>query len=252
MNCCIDCFCDSQIRLIIDKLNQFGDCDFCGKKNTKSYPVTGSGDIEALLGKVIDIYSVAEPCIGGKMMNTALHEDWNIFNVAPNLIQELMKVFCVTHSERSSQLFTSPVVIPECNDEDYLSTFSITRGKSWNEFAEAIKYQNRFYNRIFNPDALASFLSYSVKSYPADTVMYRARVSKDKRGFARDEMGAPPREKRTAGRVNPEGVGVLYLSSKNTTALYEIRSNLYDYVTIGAFKLLRDIRVVNLAGNQFN
>lgn len=248
MNCCIDCFSDKQVRIIIDSFNQEGNCDFCGKKNVKIYPVTGNGDIEELLGSVIDVYSVAGSYADGKMLNTALYEDWAIFAVTPDTIQELIVALCAAHFGEEPQLFSSPVLIPECHDDAYLSEFSITRSKSWQEFAEAIKYQNRFYNSIFNPDALASFLSYLVKSYSAGTVMYRARISKDKGGFHRDEMGAPPREKRTAGRVNPEGVGVLYLSSKDMTALYEVRSNLYDYVTIGEFKLLRDIRVINLAG----
>ena len=248
MNCCIDCFSDNQIRTIISRLNHEGNCDFCGKKNIKVYSVTGNGDIEELIGSVIEVYSVVEPDNTGKLLNDALYEDWDIFAVPPEIIQRLVEALCVIRFREKPQLFSSPMFIPESHDDAYLSEFCITRNKSWREFAEAIKYQNRFYNSIFNPDALASFLSYLVKSYPAGTVMYRARISKDKQGFRYDEMGAPPREKRTAGRVNPEGVGVLYLSSKDITALYEARSNIYDYVTVGNFKLSRDIRVINLAG----
>lgn len=248
MNCCIDCFCDSQIRTIIDSFGQEGDCDFCGKKKTKIYPISENGAVEELLNSILDIYDIEQPSINGKPLNVALYEDWSIFSVTSDVIQKLITSLCKTYFEQNANLLLNPVIIPECYDEDYLSDFSVTRGKSWREFSETVKYQNRFYNSIFNTDALASFLSYSVKLYPADSIMYRARISKDREGFKCDEMGAPPRENRSAGRVNPEGVGVLYLSSESETALYEVRSNIYDYVSIGEFKLLRDIRVVNLAG----
>ena len=61
-------------------------------------------------------------------------------------------------------------------------------------------------------------------------------------------MGAPPKGNRSAGRINPEGIGVLYLSSDDKTVLNEIRANTFDYVTIGKFKSLKDIKVVNLSG----
>ena len=50
-----------------------------------------------------------------------------------------------------------------------------------------------------------------------------------------------------AGRANPEGVQVLYLSNTETTTLHEIRAGMYDYVSIGTFRLLKQIEVINLA-----
>lgn len=61
-------------------------------------------------------------------------------------------------------------------------------------------------------------------------------------------MGTPPKEKRNAGRINPEGIGVLYLSADNKIVVNEARANAYDYVTIGKFQSLRDTKVVNLSG----
>ena len=58
-------------------------------------------------------------------------------------------------------------------------------------------------------------------------------------------MGPPPSGKRKSGRVNPEGIGVLYLTSDESTALREVRASAFDFVTVGKFKLRKDIRVVN-------
>ena len=60
-------------------------------------------------------------------------------------------------------------------------------------------------------------------------------------------MGAPSKEKSSAGRINPEGIPVLYLSSDRSTILYEVRAAAFDYVTIGEFRLAKDIEVVNLS-----
>ncbi len=78
--------------------------------------------------------------------------------------------------------------------------------------------------------------------------MYRARISTERRGFVESEMGAPDRGRRTAGRINPEGVGALYLSSDKLTVLNEVRASAFDYITIGTFRAVRDIKAVNLSG----
>lgn len=77
--------------------------------------------------------------------------------------------------------------------------------------------------------------------------MYRARICNDIKGFEKSEMGAPPAHLRKAGRVNPEGIGVLYLTSDEQTALSEVRAGTFDYVTIGTFQLKKEIRVVNIS-----
>ena len=101
---------------------------------------------------------------------------------------------------------------------------------------------------MFNHEQFASFLSIIRNNYPAGTHMYRARISTEKRGFTKSEMAAPPKGRRTAGRINPEGIGVLYLSSDKLTVLNEVRASAFDYVTIGKFQALRGIRVANLSG----
>ena len=52
---------------------------------------------------------------------------------------------------------------------------------------------------------------------------------------------------RDSGRVNPDGIGVLYLSTDDKTVLNETRVTAYDYVTIGTFKNKRPLRVANIS-----
>ncbi|MDR1471721.1 MAG: RES family NAD+ phosphorylase [Synergistaceae bacterium] len=248
MNCCVECFADAQIREIIASSRERGNCDFCGRTNVKLHPIVKNGDVETLLESVLDIYSVSPSAIEGQSLRTALRNDWDIFAVPSDVVQKLIIAMCPDQLAKNEKLFSSPIYIPEFRDQDYLSETGITTGHSWNEFSETIKFENRFHSHIFNQDAFVSFLTFAKKVYPAGSKMFRARICKDKNGFPTNEMGTPPRGLRASGRINPEGVSVLYLSTRDETALYEVRAGLYDFVTVGDFVLQKDIQVVNLAG----
>ena len=133
--------------------------------------------------------------------------------------------------------------LPEDADE-----YGIFSGHTWHEFSDAIKTKNRFCSGLFRADQLASFLGYSITKYTKGTELFRARISDDIEGYPKEEMGQPPTRKRKSGRVNPEGIGVLYLTSDEATALREVRASAFDFVTIGIFELLKDIKVVNISG----
>lgn len=248
MNCCINCFSDDQIKKIIGQSSKIGDCDFCGHSNTGVHSVSEIDRIKELLNSVIGLYRVCDKSKNSKLLRDALKNDWNIFAVPSDVVQVLITKICKYKSAENKRVFTEPVYIPELEDEDYLSVFGIIKGRTWDQFTEIIKYDNRFHSNMFNHDAFASFLTYAVKSYHPGTVMYRARVGFDNNGFTKNELGMPPKELRIPGRVNPEGIGVLYLSSKDDTALYEARASLHDFVTVGEFRLCKEIRIINLAG----
>lgn len=59
-------------------------------------------------------------------------------------------------------------------------------------------------------------------------------------------MGAPPDDKASAGRANSKGQSCLYLSNRKLTTVKEIRAHAFDYVTVANFKLVRDIKVLDL------
>lgn len=84
-----------------------------------------------------------------------------------------------------------------------------------------------------------------MKYYKRGKIFYRARIS-SKKGFKPEDMGKPPFDKSTPGRANSKGISYLYLSSDIKTTLYETRTSLYDYVCVGEFRLLKDIKILNL------
>lgn len=58
-------------------------------------------------------------------------------------------------------------------------------------------------------------------------------------------MGCPEKGKATAGRANPLGIPYLYLCKDEKTTYYEVRSVYLDKLSIGKFKIQRDLRIVD-------
>jgi len=197
--------------------------------------------------ELVQIYSVSNSP-EAKPLKIALRDDWDIFSAEAETILALTKKLCATAYSDDAEIFTSNVTIEQLTNKDFLDDYGVMRGYSWDEFSESIKHENRFHSGMFNSEQFASFLSIVRNVYPVGEKMYRARIVAGKRGFTKRTMKAPPKGKRTAGRINPEGIGVLYLSSDKLTVLNEVRASAFDRVTIGEFQATRDIKVVNLSG----
>ena len=241
MNCCAECFSDKQIQAMISASGKRGNCDFCKKSNVPICAVDESSDVSDLISEVLSVYEEAED---GEPLYSAVVENWNIFRKDLPSSYNLIAAFCATIYGDKEKDYNKEVCIPK----SYAAEYGIFSGHTWGEFSKAIKEKNRFCNGYFRADQLVSFLSYSIKKYSRGTELFRARICDKIEGFTKDEMGQPPIGKRRSGRVNPEGIGVLYLTSDEKTALREVRASAFDYVTIGKFKLLKDIKVVNISG----
>lgn len=246
INCCVECFKDSHIRNTIEKYGDVGNCDFCSAKGVKIYDISlKPNPISDMIMSLVQTYSVSD-MDEAKMLKESLRDDWDIFNGGSEVIQSLVTAICDLNIH--NDIFSEKVIIPQQFDVDFLNDYGVVKGYSWNQFSKSIKYSNRFHNEMFNSDVFASFLSIAEKIYCKNELFYRARIADGNNGFTCDKMYSPPKGKRCAGRVNPDGIGVLYLSSNEKTVLNETRVNAYDYVSIGTFQIKQDIRVVNLSG----
>ena len=58
-------------------------------------------------------------------------------------------------------------------------------------------------------------------------------------------MGKPPKEITLSGRANPYGIPYLYLASDRNTAISEVRPAKGQSVTVGYFKVLEDLNIIN-------
>ncbi len=247
MKCCINCFRDSFIRKTIESQGTQGNCDFCASRDIFVIDITdASNPLSDKICGLVQAYAVSD-LPNAKLLKESLRDDWDIFSGGSEAIDNLVKALCTFEIDKGNEIFCKKVVIPNLNDEDFIRENAVAGGLTWGDFSNSLKHENRFHSSKFNADVFVTSLSSVVKIHRSGELFYRARIAKDASGYECDKMGAPPLEKRTAGRVNPEGIGILYLSLEKETVLNEIRANVFDYVTIGTFRTKRDLRVVNLS-----
>ena len=250
---CSNCFADTEIKAIIDGNKTIGTCDFCGSHDTYVYEIGRDQIIAELFDGLIDIYSPISdlpadfPREKTDLMKNTLYNNWRIFNLKLDAVYRLITTLCSDRYKDQPELFDNPVGIRQSQDRTYLEEHSILKNNCWNDFVEGIKHKNRFHSDYINTDKLFVFLRCAVKTHRKGEVLYRSRICPNEKGFMRTEMGSPPDHKAKGGRVNPTGISILYLSDSKETTLYEIRAGIYDFVTVGRFKLQRDIEVINLA-----
>jgi hypothetical protein len=141
---------------------------------------------------------------------------------------------------------------------------------SWQSFAETVKYQSRFVyigskerpGRRNEPparvsqflDGLAAYVQVGMLTtvQPGEK-LYRARMVDDVFAF-RDKvredpakhLGPAPAGKASAGRLNPEGVGLYYGATTVDVAVKETAlHSLYDDAVVGGFKAQRTLTILD-------
>lgn len=136
--------------------------------------------------------------------------------------------------------------------------------KSYPEFARRVRHGRRYVwqedIQAFLFTVLATLKDRDVK-IKKDTILFRAqhgvecRTDTDESGHEIDgqvfglgsERMKPRKDRAEEGRINPAGISVLYLASLKETAIAEIRPWLGSEVSLSQFKILRDLKAVNLS-----
>lgn len=251
---CEKCFKDLEIQAIIRSINHYGTCPICGNASY-IYNTESDMSLNGLFDKVISVYTAEadlQPDFPQNDLGTLaerLKADWDIFSDIPvENIGEILTTLAPTMKEDFPSLFSGKVGISEKNDLMYLSSHSILRAKEWSDFVEAIKHKNRFHTNLIDTEILKALCMSIAKDIPTGKQRYyRGRISYNPKGYKPKKMGAPPTDKATDGRANSAGISRLYLTDSRETTFHEIRAAEYDYVTIGTFKLLEPIKVVDLS-----
>ena len=233
MNCCLDCFIDTEIRAIISGLsNTKGRCDIC---EATHLGIVDIEDLSDYFSPILDLYERDDSSTIS--IHQKLASDWNIFaneNCSKKILQAMF-------SDSSYNDLLTHSIKPNYID----NTESI---EIWNEFTEEIKAKNRFFitNNLFVRDVVEKLLKYHTFVLRSGKKLYRGRISDSSSGLPVAELGAPPSTKARSGRANPQGISYLYLADTEETTLYEVRASFLDYVSIGEFELNEDVKIVAL------
>ncbi len=119
----------------------------------------------------------------------------------------------------------------------------------YERYCNSLKYCNRFFVDKEIHDFFDKIIENNTRIIPRNNILYRARINKegDSTPFRDKDIGLPPRNILSLGRVNPYGINYLYLAIDIETAISEVRPKINDYVTVGSFKVKRNINVVELS-----
>lgn len=251
---CEHCFLDKEIASIICAVSasSVGECPVCHNKNGHLYDTDVRGELTPYFEELLSIYtpstmlSDAYPEGETRSLLDDIRYRWNIFAEIPKeQIDKILKAVCSEFYANTPELLDGAVGIPELYDSEYLKDHALLKNNDWDSFVTEIKTKNRYHSKLINFEILEKYCSFIRKTYKAGTLFYRARIS-ERKGYPCNEMSAPPAGKSTEGRANARGITCLYLANDVDTTLHEVRAGVFDYVSVGTFRLKKDITVVDL------
>lgn len=253
MNCCINCFESQYINSIILTNKKIGNCDFCKSQNISIYEAS---ELNRNFAGILDLFVLDAE--NGKPLEIQITSDYfhkKVFtqtlietNNVKQLISEIIKDDIVDYQI----LLENPVSLrfqTEHDQEDVNQPLFL----SWDKFSEEIKTVNRFHlKNHLDLEKLKSLFKHFSKEIYKGKKYYRARISDNPKGYEIDQMWNPPNKFAKSGRANPNGISYLYLANDELTTLYEVRASLFDYVSVGTFRLEENIRVINLSHSTYD
>lgn len=251
---CEKCFKDQELKLIISSLagKTVGKCPVCHSNAVHLYDTDIQSDLTPLFENLIQIYASASalptffPRAEYRMLIDELSERWNIFGDISRLDKSrILQAICSELYEESPEIFDGPVGIPELYEAAYLREHALLRNNNWDEFVNEIKTINRYHSKLINLEILEKYCSFIRKTFKEGDLFFRARIS-EREGYPVDRMSAPPPGKSSEGRANARGITCLYLAGDLDTTLHEVRAGVFDFVSVGQFRLKKDIVVVDL------
>ncbi len=136
---------------------------------------------------------------------------------------------------------------------------------AWREFCHSVKHERRFFStvgkarldEIFGPILTGKDLG-GVKAIRTigpesdDRFVVRGRLgnlpSEREAIYASPikQLGPPPADKASAGRMNPAGISVFYGSFEPDTCVAELRAPVGGTAVVGTFEIIRPLRILDL------
>ena len=193
----------------------------------------------------------ADPLDAGELLISLFQEDFEVFDddlvvsgKADLLLEEIL------NSDWDDDSGESPV-----NANDLFSRkkafWHSSPTEDWEVFCDGVRGKSDL-EPVFS-EALKVDIWDHVKKINAGTHLFRARQNWDsnssgfnKQPYMGADIEAPPPEKATAGRVNKEGVSVLYVSEQEHTAIAEIRPPRGSLISVGELRIAGKVKVLDL------
>ena len=146
MKFCSNCFNDTEIKNIINSINNTDVCDIHNVKSEHIYDTDKHDNLVPYFEALVDVYTVAsESQIEiDKAKYVRLKYDllynWKIFNdvCKPENVHNIVKSICKEKYEESPSLFDNDIVIEELFDLEYKKEYSLLKTYSWDDFKTSL------------------------------------------------------------------------------------------------------------------
>lgn len=232
MNLCENCFNDEEIQTSIRNHNQKGDCELCGAQNLY---IINIDEFDDFFNEILNLFEINE---NGVDIVTSIQSEWDLFSNS-NFANQILKYFIEKH-KISYALNDKVAYINEIHK--YTA--------QWAELKHEIRVKTRFYSSLMayfdeNGSLLKSNMTLEMGSQ-----FYRARIIPAGKSYlTKKDMGCPPAERASSGRANPIGIPYLYLCKLPDTTLYETRAVYLNKVTIGTFRLVKNLDILDFTAS---
>ncbi|MDK9559762.1 HEPN-associated N-terminal domain-containing protein [Marinobacter sp. M216] len=259
---CSDCVGDGFLAEVVDANACETDCSYCGTSSAEA--------IAAPLDEIMVYVSAAffqhyaEPAVAGLPRDSG---DW----VGENLITDTEDAFlsfgwlCNDDLLQDvCQSFVNDSWV-QCANGHWLGSHEHERRHyAWSAFVEKTKHRTRYFfsdpnstdaivEDEYTPQQILKIIGQDIENFgllkevPAGTDLFRVREHASERCFETlEEMGPPPPNLASAGRMNPPGISYGYFAFQKSTAVLEVVGVPPTRLSIGAFQTTRPLLVVDL------
>jgi RES domain-containing protein len=259
---CPDCVEDAYLKGLIESDADSTSCDYCGNEGEVVIAAPVEAIMPAVMGALTHYY--AEPASAGVPYETA--EGGWLFEPT-DTADALMSLSLQCNDE----LFEDVVAAISNVNDAWVDAAggnwaSIQKSEEllygWQRFSEHVKHRQRYFFTAIEPEPwqdiepsrlmpeLAAVVAEIglVEQMEPDTPLFRVRLrsATDLWPLDATELGAPPPDKATAGRMNPPGISYLYLALDPATAAAEILRGPPCTLAVARFCTRRSLAVLNL------
>jgi hypothetical protein len=269
---CSSCAISTHLKEFISENGSTSSCSLCGKKSNEVVTTTTLDFIKMIKGLIRYYYSEVEyhTKLGGVSFDTLLSVENPVFNLPSTLsdieLEEFLLLFlddCNIDSEIS--IFTAY----GRDIYNYSPKTAVSLGKS--ELLDSIK-DHLLVKNYYQVEAKFNECFDDIKDHITSTLRlnskyYRARVGSNLKAsnfdwryldhedefhspFSNNDIGAPPIDLATRGRINRPGVSYLYLATNIDTAIAEVRPHPGENISIGAFTSPSKLKIADFSNHK--
>lgn len=257
---CHLCIGDDHLKSQIRELNRYSVCSICGTNNQTI-------DVEILAKQISEIIAdnfnsdYVVRTRGGHLLKSVVQ---SIVKSKHKATDAIVDILVDTISTGRGKLDIETLFDREIHYHETL-TSNVMHYKVWPEFSNGVKYLSRFFNAKAKEVLDDIFMDNEVisspkKAKPIVTIVpnstasfYRGRIATTNEQInsylkhPRQELGPIHPRMAKPGRMNPQGISMMYLSFNKKTCIAELRPPVGSTVITAGFVLLRPIQVLDIS-----